>query len=374
MRITCRSALPTLGLASALLLAACGGSTDENSGSIGNPQGLTTSVNTLVGTLTVGPLKGVGNVANDGGAALGALSHGHAGGLAAAIGARPVMVVKGHGFFKFPMVQRGVAKPMPLGNDHRLLTMGDAIDDSYYGKVFAYNTQTGEYEDDGTDAGPVNGVRFILYDVVGGQLDPNTPLGNLDVLDNSTATVSEVGIQVTDLPGTTNFADYTVTLPDTYDPQTGAFDLTSGGTLGNVAFNLHQSATSADDASVTVGLDGPSSSLDFNFDDATNPQTDDEQLGLDITLHGNGESLRLHGTQNYDGTTGAYVTDFTINANGGVFATATDDSGGDPIWVKPSGDPLSADEANLLDAIGGGVFSAVFGVYALVFFALLMVS
>ena len=72
--------------------------------------------------------------------------------------------------------------------------------------------------------------------------------------------------------------------------------------------------------------------------------------------------------------TGDYVTDLTINANSGVFATATDDSGGDPIWVKPSGDPLSADEANLLDAIGGGVFSAVFGVYALVFFALLMVS
>ena len=172
MRITWRSGLPALGMASALLLAGCGGdSTSENSGSIGNPQGLTTSVNTLVGTLTTGPLVGVGSIAAAGGNALGALSHGHGGGVAAAIGARPVMVVKGHGFLKFPMVERGVAKPGRLGTDGRLLTMGDAIDDSYYGTVFAYNPQTQEYEDDLSDAGPANGVRFILYDVVAGQLD-----------------------------------------------------------------------------------------------------------------------------------------------------------------------------------------------------------
>jgi hypothetical protein len=380
MRITWRSGLPALGMASALLLAACGSSTDENSGSIGNPQGLSADVTGLVGTLTAGPLIGVNNVGGLAGNALSQLSRGHGGIIAAAIGARPSLVVKGHGFIKMPMVQGGTVRPRPMGSDGRILTMGDAIDDSYYGTVFAYNPQTGEYEDDLSGAGPANGVRFIVYDAdpQTGQIDPNTPLGTLDVLDQSTVSLSEVGIEVKDLNGTTTFADYQVTLPDTYDPQTGAFDLTSGGTLSNgtdnLNFSLHQSQNSFDDASVTVGLDGPNASLDFIFDSSDDPQTDDGHLGLDINLHGGGETLRLSGTQDYDATSDTYATDFTIRANGGVFATATTDNGGDPIFEKPNGDPLTSDEMDLLDAIGGGVFTAVLDVYALVFFALLMVS
>ena len=86
--------------------------------------------------------------------------------------------------------------------------MGDAIDDSYYTTVFTYNpSRPSNTEDDGTNAGPANGVRFVLYDVVGGSIDPNTPVGYLDVLDQSDPTKSEVAIVVTDLNGTVTYAE-----------------------------------------------------------------------------------------------------------------------------------------------------------------------
>jgi hypothetical protein len=255
--------------------------------------------------------------------------------------------------------------------------MGDAIDDSYYTTVFAYNPTTQQYEDDGTNAGPANGVRFVLYDVVGGSIDPNTPVGYLDVLDQSDPTKSEVGIVVTDLNGTVTYADYSVTLPDTFDPVAQTFDLLSEGTLndGQVAFEMHLTQTSPDAQVVTVGLTGPNASMGLNVETTDDPQTDDSHFGLDITLQGHNETLRVNGDQDYDGSSGNYATNFTIRANGRIFARATtDDGSGDPVWVKENGQPLTNAEQNLIGAVAAAVFGATLNVFALVYFALLMVT
>ena len=47
------------------------------------------------------------------------------------------------------------------------------------------------------------------------------------MLDQSDPTKSEVSIVVTDLNGTVTYADYSVTLPDTFDPVAQTFDLLS---------------------------------------------------------------------------------------------------------------------------------------------------
>ena len=64
MMVLRRSGLATLALASVVALASCGSDSSgpSGSGSINDPQGLQTDVNGLVGTLTVGPLIGVGNI------------------------------------------------------------------------------------------------------------------------------------------------------------------------------------------------------------------------------------------------------------------------------------------------------------------------
>jgi hypothetical protein len=378
MTVIRRFGLAVLALASVVALASCGSDSSgpSGSGSINDPQGLQTDVNGLVGTLSAGPLIGVGNIGNFGGTALDQLSRGHGSGIAAIIGAKPTIVPQGHGYFKIPRLQAGAKSAPPIAADGHIVTMGDAIDDSYYTTVFAYNPQTGEYEDDGTNTGPANGVRFVIY---GRQMDPNTPLGYLDVLDQSDPTKSEVAITVTDLNGTVTYADYAVILPDTFDPVAQTFDLLSSGTLSdgqdNVDFTLHLTQTSPAARLVTVGLIGSNASVDLNVETTDYPQTDDWHLGLDVTVQGHGETVRVNGDQDYYGTSGFYATDFTIRANGGVFATATtSDWFGHPSWVKPNGRPLTRAEENLIDAVRTSVAVAALNVFALVYFALLMVS
>jgi hypothetical protein len=83
----------------------------------------------------------------------------------------------------------------------------------------------------------------------------------------------------------------------------------------------------------------------------------------------------LNGDQDFDALSATYTTDFTIQANGGVFATATTDDGtGEPVWVKPHGQPLTNAEENLIAAVGVAVIGATLNVFALVYFALLMVA
>ena len=82
MKVIRRSGLATLAVASVVALASCSSDSSgpSGSGSINDPQGLQTDVNGPVGTLSAGPLIGVGNIGNFGGSALDQLSRGHGAG------------------------------------------------------------------------------------------------------------------------------------------------------------------------------------------------------------------------------------------------------------------------------------------------------
>ena len=347
VRQSARAAL-AMAVASVLALASCSDSNQpsDSSGFI-DPQGLQTEMNGLVAMLTAGPLIGMRNTQIYGATAMDQLSRGHGSGLSAIMGVWPT-----------------------VGGDRHLVTMGDAIDDSYYSTVFVVNPQTFWYEDDGTNSGPANGVRFVLYALNSGAPDHNTPLGYLDVLDQSDQTKSQVGIVVTDLNRTVTYANYSITLPDTFDPVAQAYDLVASGTLSDgqdiVDFSAHRAQTSPSDLRWNVSLTGPHASMIYDFESTTDPQTNVEQIDVDFTVQGRNETVRESETQDYDHDTATYgpTSGTAIWADGRSFASATPDH---PFWVKENGQPLTSAEENLIEAIGvarGENYDA----YALVYF------
>ncbi len=183
MSLTLRPVLPASGLALAFLLGACEDTTAPSRVEIGDPQGLVTSMRGLVGTLTNGPLVGVENVAEFGLNALDVLSRGHGTELSAVLGAQSLLMMGQRDPARSPFRQWDRRFPRIGGRQFR--SMGDAIDDNFYRNVYEYDPITQQYEDNGSDSGPAHGVRFVLYGVVAGMLDPATQLGMLDVEDIS---------------------------------------------------------------------------------------------------------------------------------------------------------------------------------------------
>ena len=363
-----------------LLIGACGNGNAPEEAAINDPQALITSMKGLVASFIAGPLVGVGKVSEVGGNALGLLSRGHGSGLAAAIGARPSRVIREHGFVRMPALEGGAGRVVPLGGDRRLLTQGDAIDDGYYGTVFVFDPQTQSYVDDGSFSGPPDGVRFLLYDVVGSVIDPDTQLGTLDLLDHSTPTSTEVRVVVKGIGASpVTYADYSVTLPSSYNPSAQSFDLQSTGTLSDgiapLGFTLHFAQAGPRDQLVTLSLDGPDADLQFDFADSFEPGSEDTHTAIDAVLVGASETVRLAGFQDLDASSARFTTDLTLKANDRVLATATSDDGfGLPNWQKTSGAALTQDEKLLIGTLLVGVFDSVAYTFQLVIFALLTVT
>jgi len=220
-------------------------------------------------------------------------------------------------------------------------------------------------------------VRFVLYDVVAGALDPDTPVGTLDVEDLSDAGTFQVNVRVTGMAQET-YADYTVALPDNGVPIGDGFDLVAEGILSRGAdpmdFNLHFAQVNSRNQSVKLDLVGPVENLHFDFVDTFNPISENSHTAIDVLLNRGKESVRLAGFQDFDGGSRLYTTDLTLTGNGGVFATSTSDDGGFPVWEKASGDELTQDEQILIGTLLSGVFDSVFHSLGLMLFVLLMVA
>jgi hypothetical protein len=241
--------------------------------------------------------------------------------------------------------------------------MGDAIDDRFYRNVYEFNPLTRQYEDNGSDLGPAHGVRFVLYDVAAGTLEPGTQVGTLDVEDLSDAETFQVSVRVTGMAQET-YADYNVTLPDNGVPISDGFDLVAEGILSRGAdpmdFNLHFAQVNPRNQSVKLDLVGPVENLHFDFVDTFNPISENSHTAIDVLLNKGKESVRLAGFQDFDGGSRLYTTDLTLRGNGRIFATSTSDDGGFPVWEKANGDELTQDEQILIGTLLSGVFDSVF--------------
>jgi hypothetical protein len=372
MSLMLRPFLPASGLALVSLLGACGDSSGPSEAMIDDPQGLVTSMRDLVGTLTNGPLAGVENVAEFGVGALDVLSRGH--------GPQMVAVLQVGSLVATRPSSRPFAKwahGLPYLGGRQFHTMSDAIDDRFYRNVYEFNPLTQQYEDNGSDLGPAHGVRFVLYDVVAGTLEPGTQVGTLDVEDLSAPQMFQVSVRVTGMAQET-YANYTVTLPDNGVPISDGFDLVAEGILSRGAdpmdFNLHFAQVNPRNQSVKLDLVGPVENLHFDFVDTFNPSSENSHTAIDVLLNKGKESVRLAGFQDFDGDSRLYTTDLTLRGNGQVFASATRDDGGFPVWEKASGDELTQDEQILIGTLLSGVFDSVFHSLGLMLFVLLMLA
>jgi hypothetical protein len=356
-----------------LLLGACGDSSAPNEAEIDDPQGLITSMRDLVGTLTNGPLAGVENVAEFGAGALDVLSRGHGTQIAALLQVGSLVAAEPGDVSTRPFGKW--ARQLPQLNGRRFRTMGDAIDDRFYRNVYEFNPITQQYEDNGSELGPANGVRFILYDVVSGALDPGAEVGTLDVEDLSDTETFQVNVRVTGM-GQETYADYTVTLPDNGIPVSDGFDLVAHGILSRgldpMDFDLHFAQDNPQNQTVTLDLVGVTENLHFDFADSFNPLLENSHTSVDVLLNNGKESVRLAGFQDYDGGARQFTTDLTLRNNGRVFATSTRDDGGFPVWEKANGDELTQDEQILIGTLLSGVFDSVFHSLGLMLFVLLM--
>jgi hypothetical protein len=355
------------------LLGACGDSSAPNEAVIDDPQGLIASMKDLVGTLTNGPLAGVENVAEFGAGALDVLSRDHGTQIAAVLRVGSLLTTGARDMSSRPFGKW--ARELPQVDGRRFHTMGDAIDDRFYRNVYEFNPLTQQYEDNGSEAGPTNGVRFVLYDVVSGALDPATPVGTLDVEDLSDAETFQVSVRVTGLAQET-YADYTVTLPDNGLPVTDGFDLVAHGILSRgvdpMDFDLHFAQDNPRNQTVKLDLVGAAENLHFDFADSFDPILENSHTAVDVLLNKGKESVRLAGFQDFDGDARRFTTDLTLRGNGRVFATSTRDDGGFPVWEKANGEELTQDEQILIGTLLSGVFDSVFHSLGLMLFVLLM--
>ena len=373
MSLTLRPVPSASGLALVFLLGACGDSSAPNEAVIDDPQGLVASMKDLVGTLTNGPLAGVENVAEFGAGALDVLSPGPGTQIAAVLRVASLVTTGTRDMSSRPFGKW--AHRLPQLDGRQFHTMGDAIDDRFYRNVYEFNPITQQYEDNGSELGPAQGVRFFLYDVVAGALDPETQVGTLDVEDLSDAETFKVSVRVTGMAEET-YADYTVTLPDNGIPVTDGFDLVAHGILSRgidpMDFDLHFAQVNPKDQTVKLDLVGTGENLHFDFADNFNPSTENSHTAIDVILNKGKESVHLFGFQDYDGDARRFTTDLTLRGNGRVFATSTRDDGGFPVWEKANGAELTQDEQILIGTLLSGVFDSVFHSLGLMLFVLLM--
>jgi len=379
------------GLVATAVLSACssssGGGGNGGGGAITNPAALTTNLNTIVGTINTGAIAGLGSLPTLAGNTLAGLAAGHDGGsmLRTMIATHPGRALQSAqgGFFHAPV------RPWATGAVHSQgvrRTQGAVIDAANYTKSYSYDAQTGLYVDDGGNAGPADGVRFTLYaDNGSGGIDPNTPNGYLLVHDLSSGTTLELGIQVTSLDGLTTFADYTTTVVS-FDPQTLAFQMSSGGTVSdgtntyNFTYDETFDAVSSDDINVAFGTSGVS--LTDKYLITQDQQTGDVTIAPDLTISNGTDNVRLAGTITQTAAAAPADTrhsqaadafNLTVYTNGGVYATATTvDANQNPIFLTSGGTQIPAEDYNFLVTFVNVTQQVNNIVYTLVLFALII--
>ena len=109
---------------------------------------------------------------------------------------------------------------------------GPLVPDSLYASIFTWDSATAQYTRSQKTGGPANGVRFILYAInplTETVAFPLTPVGQLDLLDESTGQNATLHILVQSNAGAPTYLDYTSSL----SAGLGTLTATVSGTVTN---------------------------------------------------------------------------------------------------------------------------------------------
>jgi hypothetical protein len=224
-----------------------------------------------------------------------------------------------------------------------------AVPTSVLGTTFVWDETSDTYVASSLAGAPASGVRFLLYAIDPVTLRPVEPVvevGYVDVIDQSTTTVTDVRVKV--VGGSVVYLDYHVAVTST--ASSGVVTVSGFASNGSTQANFDLQNTVSESAaglviSLDYHLDVPSRSLALNWT-ATFANISDTEVAvtLDLGISGPNGDVRLVGTYGANGGT------FTVKVNGDPFATVTLD-GSTPVITGPDGQPLTPEEEQTLETI-----------------------
>ena len=202
---------------------------------------------------------------------------------------------------------------------------GSLIPDSLWGRVYVWDTSTGDYVEGATTGGPATGVRFTLYAVnplTNVPAEPLNAIGYADLSDESSTSQYKLGVLVADPSNT--YADYLITATATASSFTAfAVGYVTDGTH-RLDFNNTASATStkvAIDLALTLNQPAVSARLQAVVE-VGNPTS---VLTLSFNVTRGTEIVVLSGTlaATVDQSSSSATANLTITVNTSRFATIT---------------------------------------------------
>ena len=202
---------------------------------------------------------------------------------------------------------------------------GSLIADTLWGRVYVYDTSTGQYVEGAATGGPAAGVRFTLYalnPLTNTPVLPLDPIGYADLTDESSTTQYKLGVLAAD--PTTTYADYVITATATES----SFAATAAGFVTDGAHRLdftNSGAASTNHVAIDFGLtlNQPAVSAHLQADLTLGNPT--SVLSLTFAVTRGSETVALTGTLGVTATQSGQSAsaNFAILVNGGQFATIT---------------------------------------------------
>lgn len=184
-----------------------------------------------------------------------------------------------------------------------LSPQGVLIPDTLYGSIFTWDQASTSYTRSQTTGGPANGVRFILYAVnplTGAVSLPLTPVGQLDLLDESGGASAQLHVIVAGTGGTPTYLDYTTTLTFGLGTVTATLSGSVTNALqppANKTLSFSATATfSLDQITVhaTYTLNNPAFTVVLDIADANSQPTD--TVDVEVLISRPNEAVRFTGS------------------------------------------------------------------------------
>jgi len=234
---------------------------------------------------------------------------------------------------------------------------GRIIPDSMYGRVFEYDTALNHYTYQGTTVAGLNGVRFILYatGLDGAVIEPVSPIGTLDIVDQSTPSKLQLNILVQGPGGAPTYVDYTVSLQPNGATSATA---TASGTISNGLSGADNKTLSFDET-FTINANGASAHASFvlnnpaitlQLNESVSYSNPDLVINADFRLIENGQTIRTVGRIALNIATSVATVTVTVSVDGHPVASISGDPR-DPTtqWVDAGGQPLTLEDLAALD-------------------------
>jgi hypothetical protein len=226
----------------------------------------------------------------------------------------------------------------------------DVIPVEARGQLFTYNETTGQYEGAASTDAPENGIRIVLYavDPLTWQISsPATPVGRVDLLDESTTQQNRLHVEVRTQAGV-ELMDYAIT--HTVTASSESFSIAGSATNGTTAVNFDLSGTASQTAA-TATFDLTAPSLGFSVAQNVNVNMLTEQATIGVTLGYDGHTLSFSVSFDADGDMSGEIR--YDNLRYATFSFTYDETTGEAtsVFTKANGRPLTVEELEAISSL-----------------------